>query len=183
MSLAGLRKIAEEGVRFRSHTDGEEEFLSPERAMEIQGLLDSDIQMALDECPAYPADEAAIEKSLAASMRWAKFSKAACGELPGQACFGIVRGAFPPQLRQRSAEEIKAVSFDGYGCGLAVGEGQEAMFGTSQATVPHLPADRPRYLMGVGKPDGIAGATERGIGMCHCVRPAAGSPGPISATR
>lgn len=172
MSLSKLRKIGEEGVAFRSHIDGAEEFLSPERAMEIQGLLGSDIQMVLDECPAFPAGEAEIEKSLAISMRWAKRSKAAFGEQQGHACFGIVQGGVFPHLRQRSAEELKAIGFDGYAVGgLAVGEGQAAMFETLEASLPHLPAERPRYLMGVGKPDDIVGAVTRGIDMFDCVLP------------
>lgn len=172
MSLSQLRKITEEGVRFRSHIDGAEEFLSPERAMEIQGLLGSDIQMVLDECPAFPATEAGIEKSLGLSMLWAKRSKAAFGGEPGRACFGIVQGGVFPRLRQRSADELKAIGFDGYAVGgLAVGEGQAAMFETLEATVPHLPEDRPRYLMGVGKPDDIVGAVMRGIDMFDCVLP------------
>ena len=172
MSLSKLRKITEEGVRFRSHIDGSEEFLSPERAMEIQGLLGSDIQMVLDECPAYPATEADIEKSLALSMRWAKRSKAAFKGGEGQACFGIVQGGVFPHLRQRSAEQLVEIGFDGYALGgLAVGESQAAMFETLDAAVPHLPADRPHYLMGVGKPDDIAGAVLRGIDMFDCVLP------------
>lgn len=172
MSLSDLRKITEDGVRFRSHIDGSEEFLSPERAMEIQRLLGSDIQMVLDECPAYPASEANIEKSLALSMRWAKRSKAAFGQQPGRACFGIVQGGVYPALRQRSAQDLIAIGFDGYAVGgLAVGEGQAAMFETLDATVPHLPQDRPRYLMGVGKPHDIAGAVLRGIDMFDCAIP------------
>jgi queuine tRNA-ribosyltransferase len=172
MSLSKLRKIAEEGVRFRSHIDGTEQFLSPERAMEIQGLLGSDIQMVLDECPAYPATEAEIEASLALSMRWAKRSKAAFGAEPGRACFGIVQGGVFAHLRRRSAEDLRAIGFDGYAIGgLAVGEGQAAMFDTLEATVPHLPEDRPRYLMGVGKPDDLVGAVARGIDMFDCVLP------------
>ena len=172
MSLSQLRKITEEGVRFRSHVDGAEEFLSPERAMEIQRLLGSDIQMVLDECPAYPATEAEIEKSLAMSMRWAKRSKAAFGEQPGRACFGIVQGGVFAHLRRRSAEALGEIGFDGYAVGgLAVGEGQAAMFETLEATVPHLPPGRPHYLMGVGKPDDIVGAVERGIDMFDCVLP------------
>ena len=172
MSLAGLRKITEEGARFRSHIDGSEHFLSPERAMEIQRLLGSDIQMVLDECPAFTADEAQIEKSLALSMRWAARSKAAFGEQEGRACFGIVQGGIYPQLRARSAAALQEIGFDGYAVGgLAVGEGQSAMFDTLAATVPHLPAERPRYLMGVGKPDDIVGAVLRGIDMFDCVLP------------
>ena len=172
MSLAKLRKITEDGVRFQSHIDGAEEFLSPERAMEIQRLLGSDIQMVLDECPAFGASEVAIEKSLALSMRWAKRSKAAFGEQPGRACFGIVQGGVFPRLREHSAAELKDIGFDGYAIGgLAVGEGQAAMFETLEAAVPHLPAGKPRYLMGVGKPDDIVGAVLRGIDMFDCVLP------------
>jgi queuine tRNA-ribosyltransferase len=172
MSLAKLRKITEEGVRFQSHIDGATEFLSPERAMEIQRLLGSDIQMVLDECPAFPATEAQIESSLALSVRWAKRSKAAFGEQPGRACFGIVQGGVFPYLRQRSAEALIEIGFDGYAVGgLAVGEGQSAMFNVLDGTVPLLPQDRPRYLMGVGKPDDIAGAVLRGIDMFDCVLP------------
>jgi queuine tRNA-ribosyltransferase len=172
MSLSDLRKITEEGVKFRSHIDGSEQFLSPERAMEIQRLLGSDIQMVLDECPAYPATEAQIEKSLAMSMRWAKRSKTAFGEQTGHACFGIVQGGVYPHLRQRSARELIEIGFDGYAVGgLAVGESQPAMFDTLEATTPHLPNDKPRYLMGVGKPDDIAGAVLHGIDMFDCVIP------------
>src|SRR6185295_3266528 len=166
-----LRDISEEGVRFRSHIDGSEHFLSPERAMEIQRLLGSDIRMVLDECPAYPATEAEIETSLTLSMRWAKRSKDAFGAAGG-ACFGIVQGGVYPHLRQRSVHELLGIGFDGYAVGgLAVGEGQNAMFETLEATVPHLPKDRPRYLMGVGKPDDIVGAILRGIDMFDCVLP------------
>jgi len=172
MSLSKLRKITEDGVRFRSHIDGAEEFLSPERAMEIQRLLGSDIQMVLDECPAFPATQADIEKSLALSMRWAKRSKMAFGEQPGRACFGIVQGGVFERLRERSAHELQEIGFDGYAVGgLAVGEGQASMFETLEASVPHLPVDRPRYLMGVGKPDDIVGAVLRGIDMFDCVLP------------
>jgi queuine tRNA-ribosyltransferase len=172
MSLAALRKITEEGVCFRSHIDGHEEFLSPERAMEIQRLLGSDIQMVLDECPALPANHDTIEKSLSLSMRWAGRSKIAFGEQPGRACFGIVQGGTFADLRRRSAEQLCEIGFDGYAIGgLAVGEGQAAMFDTLEATVPHLPADKPRYLMGVGKPDDIVGAVERGVDMFDCVLP------------
>ncbi|OAI45221.1 tRNA-guanine(34) transglycosylase [Rhizomicrobium sp. SCGC AG-212-E05] len=177
MSLAALRKITEEGVRFQSHIDGHAEFLSPERAMEIQRLLGSDIQMVLDECPAFPAEKPVIEKSLALSMRWAQRSKDAFGlqteeERAGRACFGIVQGGTYPDLRQRSAQGLMEIGFDGYAVGgLAVGEGQVAMFETLEATVPQLPADKPHYLMGVGKPDDIVGAVLRGIDMFDCVLP------------
>lgn len=177
MSLAALRKITEEGVRFQSHIDGHAEFLSPERAMEIQRLLGSDIQMVLDECPALPAERPVIEKSLSLSMRWAQRSKDAFGqqteqERAGRACFGIVQGGTYPDLRVRSAQALMEIGFDGYAVGgLAVGEGQPAMFETLEATVPQLPGDRPRYLMGVGKPDDIVGAVLRGIDMFDCVLP------------
>ncbi len=172
MSLAKLRKITEDGVRFSSHIDGSEYFLSPERAMEIQRLLGSDIQMVLDECPPFSADKTEIEKSLALSMRWAEQSKAAFGAQDGKACFGIVQGGVYPDLRQRSAEMLQEVGFDGYAIGgLAVGEGQQAMFETLEAAVPHLPTGKPRYLMGVGKPEDIVGAVLRGIDMFDCVLP------------
>jgi queuine tRNA-ribosyltransferase len=172
MSLSSLRKITEDGVRFQSHIDGHAEFLSPERAMEIQHLLGSDIQMVLDECPAFGATEAEIEKSLELSMRWARRSKAAFGSQPGHACFGIVQGGVFSHLRARSAVELQEIGFDGYAVGgLAVGEGQAVMFDTLDATVPHLPENKPRYLMGVGKPSDIVGAVLRGVDMFDCVLP------------
>ena len=172
MSLANLRKITQDGVRFSSHIDGSEYFLSPERAMEIQRLLGSDIQMVLDECPSFPASKSEIETSLMLSMRWAKQSKSAFGGQDGKACFGIVQGGVYPDLRQRSAEMLQEIGFDGYAIGgLAVGEGQQAMFETLEAAVPHLPKDKPRYLMGVGKPEDIVGAVLRGIDMFDCVLP------------
>lgn len=172
MSLSKLRKIREEGVTFQSHLDGAEHFLSPERAMEIQRLLGSDIHMVLDECPAFSASESEIEKSLALSMLWARRSKDAFGDQPGRACFGIVQGGVFPELRERSVHELVEIGFDGYAVGgLAVGEGQVAMFETLEATVRHLPVDRPRYLMGVGKPDDLVGAVMRGMDMFDCVLP------------
>lgn len=172
MSLSKLRKIKEEGVTFQSHVDGSTHFLSPERAMEIQRLLGSDIQMVLDECPAFGATESEIEKSLALSMGWAKRSKAAFGDQPGHACFGIVQGGVFAHLRERSAGDLMEIGFDGYAVGgLAVGEPQSAMFETLDATIRHLPQDRPRYLMGVGKPDDIVGAVLRGVDMFDCVLP------------
>ena len=172
MSLSKLRKITEEGVAFQSHIDGSKEFLSPERAMEIQRLLGSDIQMVLDECPAFGGDEAVIEKSLALSMRWAKRSRVAFGEQPGKGNFGIVQGGTFEHLRIRSAEALQEIGFHGYAVGgLAVGEPQAMMFDTLDFTVPHLPTDRPRYLMGVGKPDDIVGGVLRGIDMFDCVIP------------
>src|SRR5262245_888332 len=170
MSLSALRELSEEGVRFRSHIDGSEHFLTPERAMDIQRLLGSDIRMVLDECPPFSSTESEIETSLALSMRWARRSKDAAGD--SGACFGIVQGGVYPHLRQRSVHELMAIGFDGYAVGgLAVGEGQSAMFDVLDATVPHLPRDKPRYLMGVGKPDDIVGAVLRGIDMFDCVLP------------
>ena len=177
MSLSALRKISEEGVKFQSHIDGHAEFLSPERAMEIQRLLGSDIQMVFDECPALPATRETIEKSMTLSMRWAKRSKDAFNqqtdeEKSGRACFGIVQGGTFADLRLRSAEALREIGFDGYAVGgLAVGEPQSAMFETLEATLPHLPHAQPRYLMGVGKPADIVGAVLRGIDMFDCVLP------------
>jgi len=172
MSLTKLRKLDEDGVRFRSHIDGSEHFLSPERAMEIQRLLGSDIQMVLDECPPFPATRAQMETSVGLTERWAKRSRAAFGAQDGRACFGIVQGGVFADLRARSLDGLQAIGFDGYAVGgLAVGEPQAAMFETLDATVPLLPRDRPRYLMGVGKPDDIAGAVLRGIDMFDCVMP------------
>ncbi len=172
MSLAGLRKLTEEGVRFKSHIDGSEHWLTPERSMEIQRLLGSDIVMAFDECPALPADRARIEESMRLSMRWAQRSRDAFGDRPGHALFGIQQGGLDPDLRAESAEALTAIGFDGYAVGgLAVGEGQEAMFGVLDTAPDMLPADRPRYLMGVGKPDDIVGAVKRGIDMMDCVLP------------
>lgn len=172
MSLSALRKVSEGGVHFRSHIDGHEEFLSPERAMAIQQLLGSDIQMVLDECPPHPSSAAQIAASLNLSVHWARRSKDAFGDQPGRACFGIVQGGVYPDLRQQSAEQLLAIGFDGYAIGgLAVGEGQAAMFEMLDVTVPLLPLEKPRYLMGVGKPDDIVGAVERGIDMFDCVLP------------
>ncbi|MFZ9133665.1 MAG: tRNA guanosine(34) transglycosylase Tgt, partial [Gemmobacter sp.] len=163
MSLAGLRKLDEEGVRFKSHIDGSTHHLTPERSMEIQRLLGSDIVMAFDECPALPADEARIAQSMRLSMRWAQRSRDAFGERPGHALFGIQQGGLSRELRAESAEALRAIGFDGYAIGgLAVGEGQEAMFEVLDHAPAMLPADRPRYLMGVGKPDDIVGAVLRG---------------------
>jgi queuine tRNA-ribosyltransferase len=172
MSLAGLRKLTEEGVRFRSHIDGSEHWLTPERSMEIQRLLGSDIVMAFDECPALPADRARIEESMRLSMRWAQRSRDAFGDRPGRALFGIQQGGLEIDLRAESAEALSAIGFDGYAVGgLAVGEGQEAMFGVLDHAPDMLPKDKPRYLMGVGKPDDIVGAVARGIDMMDCVLP------------
>ena len=172
MSLADLRKLTEEGVTFASHVDGSKHHLSPERSMEIQRLLGSDIVMCFDECPALPADEAKVAASMRLSMRWAERSKAAFGERPGHALFGIMQGGVTRALRQESAEALRAIGFDGYAVGgLAVGEGQAAMFGVLDYATDFLPQDKPRYLMGVGKPDDIVGAVKRGIDMMDCVLP------------
>jgi len=172
MSLASLRKLTEEGVRFSSHIDGSKHMLTPERSMEIQKLLGSDIVMCFDECPALPATEDEVAKSMRLSMRWAQRSRDAFGDRPGHALFGIMQGGVTKDLREESAEALKAIGFDGYAVGgLAVGEGQEAMFSVLDYAPGFLPEDRPRYLMGVGKPDDIVGAVERGIDMMDCVLP------------
>ncbi|MFP4274071.1 MAG: tRNA guanosine(34) transglycosylase Tgt [Paracoccaceae bacterium] len=172
MSLAGLRKLTEQGVTFKSHIDGSRHELTPERSMEIQRLLGSDIVMCFDECPALPATETAVAESMRLSMRWAARSREAFGDRPGHALFGIMQGGVTPELREESAEALRAIGFDGYAVGgLAVGEGQEAMFGVLDYAPGFLPEDRPRYLMGVGKPDDIVGAVKRGIDMMDCVLP------------
>jgi queuine tRNA-ribosyltransferase len=172
MSLAGLRKLTETGVTFKSHIDGSKHELTPERSMEIQRLLGSDIVMCFDECPALPASDAQVAESMRLSMRWAERSKAAFGDRPGHALFGIQQGGVTQKLRAESAEKLKEIGFDGYAVGgLAVGEGQAAMFGVLDYAPGQLPEDKPRYLMGVGKPDDIVGAVKRGIDMMDCVLP------------
>ena len=172
MSLAALRKLTEEGVTFKSHIDGSRHHLSPERSMEIQRLLGSDIVMCFDECPALPATDAEVANSMRLSMRWAQRSRDAFGDRPGHALFGIQQGGVTQDLRAESAEALRAIGFDGYAVGgLAVGEGQEAMFGVLDYAPDMLPQDKPRYLMGVGKPDDIVGAVKRGIDMMDCVLP------------
>jgi queuine tRNA-ribosyltransferase len=172
MSLSALRKMSEEGVQFASHIDGSKHMLTPERSMEIQALLGSDIVMCFDECPALPATEAEVERSMLLSMRWAQRSRDAFGDRPGHALFGIMQGGVTPELRAASAQKLVEIGFDGYAVGgLAVGEGQAAMFGVLDYAPGLLPADKPRYLMGVGKPDDIVGAVERGIDMMDCVLP------------
>jgi queuine tRNA-ribosyltransferase len=172
MSLAALRKLTEEGVRFASHIDGSKHMLSPERSMEIQKLLGSDVVMCFDECPALPATDAEVAKSMQLSMRWAQRSRDAFGDRPGRALFGIMQGGVTRDLREESANALTAIGFDGYAIGgLAVGEGQEAMFGVLDYAPDMLPTDKPRYLMGVGKPDDIVGAVERGVDMMDCVLP------------
>jgi queuine tRNA-ribosyltransferase len=172
MSLSALRKMSEEGVKFSSHIDGSKHMLSPERSMEIQKLLGSDIVMCFDECPALPATDEAVAKSMRLSMRWAQRSRDAFGDRPGHALFGIQQGGVNRDLRGESAAALRAIGFDGYAVGgLAVGEGQEAMFSVLDYAPGMLPEDKPRYLMGVGKPDDIVGAVERGIDMMDCVLP------------
>ncbi|MBO9402071.1 tRNA guanosine(34) transglycosylase Tgt [Shimia sp. R9_3] len=172
MSLAGLRKLTEKGVTFKSHIDGSKHALTPERSMEIQKLLGSDIVMCFDECPALPADRDRIAESMRLSMRWAQRSRDAFGDRPGHALFGIQQGGLEQDFREESAEALKEIGFDGYAVGgLAVGEGQEAMFGCLDYAPDMLPVDKPRYLMGVGKPDDIVGAVKRGIDMMDCVLP------------
>jgi queuine tRNA-ribosyltransferase len=172
MSLSDLRKLTEEGVTFRSHIDGSKHMLSPERSMEIQKLLGSDIVMAFDECPALPADRDRIAQSMRLSMRWAARSREAFGDRPAHMLFGIQQGGLEQDLRAESAEALTEIGFDGYAVGgLAVGEGQEAMFGCLDYAPDMLPEDKPRYLMGVGKPDDIVGAVKRGIDMMDCVLP------------
>ena len=172
MSLAKLRKLTEKGVTFRSHIDGSAHELTPERSIEIQTLLDSDIVMQLDECIALPAERAEMERAMELSLRWGLRSKEAFGHQPRRALFGIVQGGDDAELRGRSAAGLKSIGFDGYAVGgLAVGEPQETMFRVLSEITPELPEDRPRYLMGVGKPDDILGGIERGVDMFDCVHP------------
>ena len=172
MSLAKLRKLNENGVTFRSHIDGAKYEMSPERSIEIQHLLDSDIQMQLDECVALPAEESEIARAMELSLRWAERCKAAFGDQPGKAMFGIVQGGDVAALRARSAAALKAMDLKGYAVGgLAVGEPQRVMLDMLEATCPVLPAEKPRYLMGVGTPDDILKSVARGIDMFDCVMP------------
>ncbi|WP_299663553.1 tRNA guanosine(34) transglycosylase Tgt [uncultured Ruegeria sp.] len=172
MSLAGLRKLTEKGVTFKSHIDGSRHELTPERSMEIQRLLGSDIVMCFDECPALPADRDRIAESMRLSMRWAERSRDAFGDRPGYALFGIMQGGLEQDLREESAKALTQIGFEGYAIGgLAVGEGQESMFNCLDFAPDFLPTDKPRYLMGVGKPDDIVGAVARGVDMMDCVLP------------
>ena len=172
MSLAGLRKLTEQGVTFKSHVDGSSHEITPERSMEIQRMLGSDIVMCFDECPALPADRKRIAESMRMSMRWADRSKVAFGDRPGHALFGIMQGGLEKDFREESAKALTDIGFDGYAVGgLAVGEGQQAMFDCLDYAPDMLPTDKPRYLMGVGKPDDIVGAVARGIDMMDCVLP------------
>jgi queuine tRNA-ribosyltransferase len=172
MSLKELRKLDADGVTFRSPLDGSEHRLTPERSIEIQQLLDADITMSFDECTTWPVEEAEAATSMRLSMTWAERGKRAFTKRPGYGLFGIVQGSVFPALRAESVKALATIGFDGYAIGgLAVGEGQEMMFETLDATVPLLPADRPRYLMGVGRPADIVGAVWRGIDMFDCVMP------------
>ncbi|WP_349958250.1 tRNA guanosine(34) transglycosylase Tgt [Rhizobium sp. ZPR3] len=172
MSLSGLRKLDEQGVTFKSHVDGSLHHMSPERSIEIQGLLDSDIQMQLDECVALPATPTEIERAMEMSLRWAERCKVAFGNQPGKAMFGIVQGGDVTELRVRSAQALSGMDLKGYAVGgLAVGEPQEVMLRMLEITLPELPTEKPRYLMGVGTPDDILKSVARGIDMFDCVMP------------
>lgn len=171
-SLKDLRKLTEKGVTFRSHIDGAKHELTPESAMAIQNDLDADITMVLDECTPFGVDEAEARVSMELSMRWAQRCRDAFEQRPGYGLFGIVQGGVYPSLRAESAKALVDIGFDGYAIGgLAVGEGQDLMFKTLDVTTPHLPEDKPRYLMGVGKPSDLVGAVERGVDMFDCVLP------------
>jgi queuine tRNA-ribosyltransferase len=174
MSLSKIRKVTEEGVRFQSHIDGSRHMLTPERAVEIQCLLGSDIQMQLDECIELPAERGRAEEAMELSLRWAERAHTAFARQakPGQALFAIVQGGTDAELRRRSAEALVGMDFPGYAVGgLAVGEGQELMLATLDGVVPILPAEKPRYLMGVGTPEDLIEAVRRGIDMFDCVLP------------
>ena len=172
MSLAGLRKLDEKGVTFKSHVDGALHHMSPERSIEIQGMLDSDIQMQLDECVRLPAEALDIERAMEMSLRWADRCKTAFGDQPGKAMFGIVQGGDVPALRVRSAKALSGLDLKGYAIGgLAVGEPQAVMLDMLDITCPELPVEKPRYLMGVGTPDDILKSVARGIDMFDCVMP------------
>ena len=172
MSLSKLRKMDADGVTFQSHIDGSSHRLTPESSMEIQRLLDADVTMAFDECTPFPATPEQAASSMRLSMRWAERSKRAFAPRPGYGLFGIVQGGVSPELRAESALALQGIGFDGYAVGgLAVGEGQEMMLATLEVTTPLLPAERPRYLMGVGRPSDIIGAVLRGVDMFDCVMP------------
>ena len=172
MSLTDLRKLTEEGVKFKSHIDGSLHNLTPEYSMEIQRLLGSDIVMSFDECTPFPATEKQAKSSMDLSMRWAQRSRDAFGDRPGYALFGIQQGSTFKDMRAESADKLTNIGFDGFAVGgLAVGEGQDLMFEVLEYAPNQLPTDKPRYLMGVGKPDDIVGAVQRGIDMFDCVLP------------
>ncbi len=172
MSLKELRKLDDDGVTFRSPVDGTQHRLTPARSIEIQRLLDADITMSFDECTSWPVEEPAAAFSMRLSMKWAELGRKAFTERSGYGLFGIVQGSVFPGLREESVRALTAIGFDGYAVGgLAVGEGQALMFRTLDTTVPMLPADKPRYLMGVGRPADIVGAVARGVDMFDCVMP------------
>jgi queuine tRNA-ribosyltransferase len=172
MSLAKLRKLTEKGVTFSSHIDGSKHELTPERSIEIQGLLGSDIQMQLDECVKLPCSDSEAERAMELSLRWAERSAAAFGDQPGKAMFGIVQGGAVEALRIRSAEALASMDLKGYSIGgLAVGEPQEIMLRMIETVEPFLPKEKPRYLMGVGTPDDIVESVRRGVDMFDCVMP------------
>ena len=172
MSLAKLRKLDENGVTFQSHIDGSKHVLTPERSMEIQALLGSDIQMQFDECVRLPCGDAEAERAMRLSLRWAERSRKAFAGAPGQAAFGIVQGGAVKPLRIESARALADMDFHGLAIGgLAVGEPQEVMLEMLETVEPHLPSDKPRYLMGVGTPDDIVQAVARGVDMFDCVMP------------
>ncbi len=172
MSLSELRKITEEGVEFRSHLDGTKIMLTPEYSMQIQHKLDSNITMCFDECTPYPATHEVAKDSMQMSMRWAKRSKTAFVNRDGYGIFGIQQGSTFEDLRKESSNKLTEIGFDGYAIGgLAVGEGQEEMFKALDFAPDMLPTDKPRYLMGVGRPDDIVGAVDRGVDMFDCVMP------------
>ena len=172
MSLSKLRTMDAEGVTFQSHIDGSKHRLTPRISIEIQHLLDATVSMALDECTPFPATPAQAETSMDLSMRWALESRNAFVPRPGYGLFGIVQGSVYPDLRARSAQTLTRIGFEGYAIGgLAVGEGQASMFEVLDHTLPHLPADKPRYLMGVGTPDDLIGSVQRGIDLFDCVMP------------
>jgi len=172
MSLSGLRKMDADGVTFQSHIDGSRHRLTPERSVEIQHLLGADVTMCFDECTPFPATHEQAATSMRLSMRWAARSREAFVPRPGHGLFGIVQGSVFPDLRAESVAALTDIGFEGYAVGgLAVGEGQEAMFTTLECTTPLLPSDKPRYLMGVGTPADLIGAVRRGIDMFDCVMP------------
>ena len=172
MSLSKLRQITEDGVTFQSHIDGKKFELTPESSIDIQRKLDADITMQLDECPAHTVDKKIINESMQLSLRWAERSKTAFDERPGYGVFGIVQGGVFDDLREQSAKGLIDMDFHGFAVGgLAVGESQDVMFQVLDDLMPHMPADKPRYLMGVGTPADIVGAVLRGIDMFDCVMP------------
>lgn len=184
MSLSKLRKITEDGVSFASHIDGSKHLLTPERSMEVQYFLDSDIAMSFDECMPYPSPKPAVAKSMELSMRWAKRSKDAFIDRDGYGLFGINQGGMFADLRQKSADILTDIGFDGYAIGgLAVGEGQQVMFEMLDIIPDMLPANKPRYLMGVGRPSDLIGSVARGIDMFDCVMPSRSGRTALAFTR